>query len=278
MRKNILLNVDLPLSKLPRANKDLGQHFLKDQTIIRKITSDYAEEAEVILEIGPGPAVLTRELAQHDKELAVVEKDERMQEYLKDFVSEENTFFMDALTLDQNELLKKLNWENKKIWLVSNLPYNVASPLIVNFLQWTSIKQMTLMVQKEVGLKIIGKTAKGKDDMSSLHALCSNFFEVKELCKVPPGAFLPPPKVDSMVVSFKRIDSPGVPLEEFKKFEKFLRTLFQFKRKQVFNVLKALHPAEKLETAFAQCDIERTARAETFNKAAIQLLYSCLNS
>lgn len=266
------------MSNLPWANKDLGQHFLKDQTVIEKITSDFAEEAEVILEVGPGPAVLTRELANHNKPLAVVEKDERMQEYLIEFVKEENIFFQDALKLNEKELLSKLSWEDKKIWLVSNLPYNVASPLIVNFLQWPSINQMTLMVQKEVGLKIIGKTAKNKDEMSSLHALCSTFFEVSELCKVPPGAFLPPPKVDSMVVSFKRIPEPKISPDEFKKFETFLRRLFQMKRKQVYNVMKSHYSAEVLTSAFAECDIERTARAETFKKATIQLLYSCLNS
>lgn len=266
------------MSKLPKANKDLGQHFLKDKNVITKITTDFVEESEVILEVGPGPAVLTRELALHNKPLAVVEKDERMQEYLADFVSEENIFFMDALKLNEEELLDKLNWKDKKIWLVSNLPYNVASPLIVNFLQWKNISHMTLMVQKEVGLKIVGKTHKGKEEMSSLHALCSAFFEVKELCKVPPGAFLPPPKVDSMVVSFSKLEESPVGLDNFGSFESFLRTLFQFKRKQVYNVLKSRYSEEQLEAAFAQCDIPRTARAETFKKATIQLLYSCLNS
>jgi len=273
-----LQNADLFLNKLPRANKDLGQHFLKDKAVIEKITNDFADEADVILEVGPGPAVLTRELVNHKKPLAVVEKDERMEEYLLDFVSRENIFFMDALKLNEKELLENLNWENRRLWLVSNLPYNVASPLIVNFLSWTSIDQMTLMVQKEVGLKIIGRSAKNKDEMSSLHALCSAFFEVSELCKVAPGAFLPPPKVDSLVVSFKRRVDPKISIEELPKFEKFLRKLFQFRRKQVYNVLKSHYQAEVLDKAFTDCDIPRTARAETFNRATIQLLYSCLNS
>ncbi len=266
------------MSKLPWANKDLGQHFLKDKSVIEKITNNFAEEADVILEVGPGPAVLTRELAIHKKPLAVIEKDERMKEYLQDFVSDENIFFMDALKLNEKELLKNLDWENRRIWLVSNLPYNVASPLIVNFLSWSSIDQMTLMVQKEVGLKIIGRSAKNKDEMSSLHALCSAFFEVSELCKVAPGAFLPPPKVDSLVVSFKRRENPEITLAELPKFEKFLRRLFQFRRKQVYNVLKSHYQAEALDKAFTDCAIERTARAETFNRTTIQLLYSCLNS
>lgn len=266
------------MSKLPIANKDLGQHFLKDDTVIEKITTDFSEISDVILEVGPGPAVLTKELAKLEKPFAVVEKDRRMDEYLKEHVEEKNIFFMDALKLDETELLEKLSWEKRKIWLVSNLPYNVASPLIVNFIQWKSISHMTLMVQKEVGLKLIGKSAKGKDDMNSLHALCSSFYEVSELCKVPPGAFMPPPKVDSMVVSFNKRETPEIPPEDFKKYEKFLRALFRFRRKQVYNVLKSQYDPEKLEEAFTRCNISRTLRAETFKRADIQLLYSQLTS
>ena len=266
------------MSKLPFANKDLGQHFLNDASIIEKITTDFSEVADVILEVGPGPAVLTKELAKFEKPLAVVEKDRRMLEYIKDHVDENNIFFMDALKLEEEKLLSDLNWKERKIWLVSNLPYNIASPLIVNFLRWASISQMTLMVQKEVGLKIIGQTSKGKEDMNSLHALCAAFFEVRELCKVPPGAFLPPPKVDSMVVSFERREIPEVAPEDFKKYEKFLRALFRFRRKQVYNVLKSQYDPEKLDLAFTHCNIPRTARAETFKRADIQLLYSQLTS
>lgn len=266
------------MSKLPFANKELGQHFLNDSSIIEKITQSYNGVCDCTLEIGPGPAVLTKELALQERPLAVVERDPRMSEYLEEYVSPENTFFMDALKLNEAELFEKLNWNNKTVWLVSNLPYNIASPLIVNFLQWTSIKRMTLMVQKEVGQKIIGKKSKSKDEMSSLHALCSTFFKVSELCKVPPGAFIPPPRVDSMVVSFERIEAPDVELKDFHKFEKFLRSLFQQRRKQVYNVLKSRYSAEELDLAFTQCNISKTARAETFKRNDVQLLYRCLNS
>lgn len=266
------------MSKLPEANKKLGQHFLNDAEVIEKITTDFSEIADVILEVGPGPAILTTELAKYDKPLAVVEMDRRMIEYLKDLVLEKNIFFMDALKLNEEQLLEDLGWSDRKLWLVSNLPYNIASPLIVNFIQWKSVHQMTLMVQKEVGLKIIGKTAKGKDEMSSLHALCSAFFEVSELCKVSPDCFTPPPKVDSMVVSFNKREAPEIPVDEFRKYEKFLRSLFKLRRKQVYNVLKSQYDIEKLDLAFAHCNIPRTARAETFKRADVQLLYSQLIS
>lgn len=266
------------MNRLPHANKDLGQHFLKDQEVIQKITQDFADDCECILEIGPGPAVLTKELAEHGKPLAVVETDLRMKEYLEEYIKDEKILFMDALKLDEQELMQKLSWESKNVWLVSNLPYNIASPLIVKFLQWPTIKSMTLMVQKEVGFKIIGKTSKKKEEMSSLHALCSTYFEVSELCRVDPEAFLPPPKVDSMVVSFKRIAAPVIELSDFLNYEKFLRSVFKLRRKQVYNVMKTHYSTEALDGAFAHCNIDRKARAETFNKATIQLLYSYLNS
>lgn len=266
------------MNDLPKPNKSLGQHFLKDKSIIEKIVNDFPSTYDVILEVGPGPAILTKELHAHGIPLAVVERDERMLEYLKEYLEDENIIFQDALSLNEEELITELGWSDKDIWLVSNLPYNIASPLIVKFLQWPSVKKMTLMVQKEVGLKILGINSKGKEEMSSLHALCSNFFEVSELCQVAPGAFSPPPKVDSLVVSFKRIENPETPLDQFKKFEKFLRALFQFRRKQVYNVLKSQYDPEKLTEAFAHCNIERSLRAETFKRETIQLLYSKLTS
>ena len=72
-------------NKLPKANKELGQHFLRDQTVISKITSDWADQAEVIVEVGPGPAVLTELLAKNKKPLYLIEKDMRFKERLEEF-------------------------------------------------------------------------------------------------------------------------------------------------------------------------------------------------
>ena len=256
-------------NNLPWANKNLGQHFLRDAKVIESICNDFAEEAEAILEIGPGPGILTEHLAKHPLPFQVIEKDRRFPEYLSQFISEDQINIQDAMKVYFEQFFEEKKFSGKKVWLVSNLPYNVGTPLLVSFLQAPTIKYMTLMFQKEVANKVY--TTK-----SSLMCLCQTFFEAKLHCNVPPGAFQPPPKVDSAVVSLVRRENPAVPLEEFRKYEKFLRKLYQMKRKQVGKVLKPYYEQEFLESCLAKADAKRTDRAEIFNLEQVQLLYKLL--
>lgn len=266
------------MTKLPQANKTLGQHFLVDQKIITKITSDFETEAEVILEIGPGPGILTESLSQKKLPLHVIDKDERFPEYLREFVEEENIHITDALDWNLESGFEDWGWRGKTVWLVSNLPYNVSTPLLVKFLQSPSIKLMTLMFQREVADKVYAFDTREGKAMNSLMALSQTYFEAKILCKVPPGAFSPPPKVDSAVLSFVRRENPVVPLSDFRAFEKFLRHLFQFKRKQMGKILRASFEKEKLEKAFETTGLTSNLRAEALNLTQIQNLYKELTS
>lgn len=261
--------------KLPWANKDLGQHFLKDNKVITDITEDFSHVAKNIIEIGPGPGILTEHLANHNLPFHVIEKDERMIEYLGDIVKEGNINFTDALEVDYSEFIKERNI-GEELWLVSNLPYNVSTPLLLMFLQTPEIKYMTLMFQKEVADKVFPFATK-KNFLGSLMALSQTYFEAGLLCKVPPGAFIPPPKVDSAVITFKRRENPVIPLSEFKKFEKFLRAVFQFKRKQIGKGLKTYASKEKIESALAEIGHPVTVRAEALQLEDIQKLYKLLS-
>jgi len=260
------------LNNFPQANKALGQHFLIDQRVIESITTNFKEEASSIVEVGPGPGVLTKHLGKIDLPIFLVEKDERFPELLKEFVKEEDIFLHDALKFDFEAKFKEKDWSN--VWLVSNLPYNVSSPLLVNFLQYPTIKYMTLMFQREVADKAFPIDTREGKAMNSLLALSQNYFEVSLLCKVPKGAFQPPPKVESAVLSFVRRDNPVVPLAEFKSFEKFLRHLFQFKRKQIGKILKSYQSdASKIDETLEKIGRARTDRAESFKLEEIQQLY-----
>lgn len=264
------------MSKLPVAKKALGQHFLVDQKVITKITDDFADVSEAIVEVGPGPGILSEGLSQHKLPFHVIDKDERFPEYLKEFLPQENIHITDALEWDFEAGFKEWQWQEKTIWLVSNLPYNVSTPLLIKFLQAPSLKYMTLMFQREVADKIFAfDTRKGKA-MNSLMALSQTYFDVSLLCKVPPGAFSPPPKVDSAVLSFKRREDSPVALSDFKKFEKFLRHLFQFKRKQMGKILKSNYSGEALERTWSALGLSPTTRAEALNLEEIQKLYSTL--
>lgn len=258
--------------ELPSADKSLGQHFLRDQNIIQKICSDFKDEASAILEIGPGPGILTEYLAKIEKPFYVIEKDTRFGVYLDQFIRPDQVTMTDALAINLSSFFEEKRIQDKKIWLVSNLPYNVASPLLINFLQAPEIKFMTLMFQKEVADKVFPFSTT-KNFMSSLLVLSQAYFECDLLVKVPPGAFAPPPKVDSAVLSMKRRETPLVPLSEFRALEKFLRQLFSQKRKQLGGILKSFYPVGSIQETFNALNIPLTIRAEALTLDQVLELY-----
>jgi 16S rRNA (adenine1518-N6/adenine1519-N6)-dimethyltransferase len=262
----------MSLLPLPTADKSLGQHFLKDQKVIHTICENFKNIADAILEIGPGPGILTQHLAVHKLPFYVIEKDSRFPEYLEQFITPSQITIADALSIDLSSFLKEKNLADKKNWLVSNLPYNVGSPLLINFLQTPEIKYMTLMFQKEVADKVF-PFATTKNAMSSLLVLSQTYFECDLLCKVPPGAFTPPPRVESAVLTMTRRDIPLIPLSEFRKLEKFLRLIFGQKRKQLGGILKSSYEAQKIETIFKEENILLTIRSEALTLAEVLALY-----
>jgi len=242
------------------ANKKLGQHFLKDQTVIHKIVDCLPSNIEQIIEVGPGLGALTSQLRQLSKPLLLIEKDSRFVDHWKNEQIEIIQY--DAMKLDWHKLQHDYQFTPKSVWLVSNLPYNISAPLTVKFLPHIYISDMTLMYQKEVAEKILGS-----DVMGSLHMLCSNFFSIKKVLNVKPGAFIPPPKVDSTVLHFKRLPATKVKIEDIQAFEKFLRTLFSTPRKQLKSVLAALG------TSKSPIALDLTRRAETLTCEEVYAIY-----
>jgi 16S rRNA (adenine1518-N6/adenine1519-N6)-dimethyltransferase len=263
--------------ELPSTDKSLGQHFLRDQNIIQQICSDFKDQAEAIVEIGPGPGILSEHLALLGLPYYVIEKDTRFEVYLEQFIGSDQITMDDALQIQLSKFFEEKNISGKKIWLVSNLPYNIATPLLVNFLQAPEIKFMTLMFQKEVADKVF-PFATTKNSMSSLLVLCQSYFECDLLVKVPPGAFQPPPKVDSAVITFKRREIPLVPLEEFRTLEKFLRQMFSQRRKQIGGVLKSYYLPAKIQESFDSLGLSTTLRSEVFTLEQVLELYRLLRS
>ncbi|MCO4752838.1 MAG: ribosomal RNA small subunit methyltransferase A [Bacteriovoracaceae bacterium] len=248
------------MERPPKANKDLGQHYLKDKSVIEKIINDAPAEYDAIVEVGPGPGVITKELSQKGKPLYLIEMDTRFEPHLN-FENIKEIFFQDAMQFNWPEFLSKNGLEDKKIWLVSNLPYNASSQLFVQFLQVEQISNMTLMYQKEVGEKTYYRPG-AKNQMNSLLSLASAYTESKQVCKVSPGAFNPPPKVDSVVVTYDRLSSPRVAYSEFKTYESFLRKLFAMKRKQLGSVLKAWPAGKTLLSRLEESGFDARIRAE----------------
>lgn len=271
MLEDVLLTKVI-MGKLPSANKALGQHFLTDQKTISMITSDFASEADIIIEVGPGPGVLTKKLSELKLPLYLIEKDDRFIEDLKDLTP--HVFNQDALEFDWKRFLKPFS--GKKIWLVSNLPYNVGTPLFLKFLQLEQIKLMTLMFQKEVGEKTYLREQ--KNTTSGLLTLSSIYFDSKVLRKVPPGCFSPPPKVHSIVVSYQRKENPQFCLNEFSEVDRWTRIIFSQKRKQLGTVLKGSINADQLEKLKELKPEILKARSESLSLNQIYDLVSHLRS
>lgn len=260
------------MSRFPQANKRLGQHFLHDQGIINQICADFKSLAASIIEVGPGPGVLTSGLSEHSMPFRVIERDERFSAYLNKYLAPEHIQFCDALEVDFENFIR-LHDLPPPIWLVSNLPYNISVPLLLRFVRCPPIEFMTLMFQKEVGNKIFNFDEQKKSGMGSLMSLSQNFFDTKLLVKVPPGAFSPPPKVDSVVLSFTRKKNPVVPLEQFEEFECFLRKLFQYKRKKIAKGLVASYRIDTIHRILEENDVDQNARAESLDLETIQNIF-----
>ena len=153
----------------PYANKKLGQHFLCNEKVASLICSDFAGEAQSIIEVGPGKGILTKKLAALCLPMMVIEKDTHFKNILQSLLPNDSIIWEDALKVDFNNL-----FIGKETWLVSNLPYNTATPLLIKSLKVSKVSTMTLMFQKEVGLKIV-------ETMGSLMALCNTYFDCRSL-------------------------------------------------------------------------------------------------
>jgi 16S rRNA (adenine1518-N6/adenine1519-N6)-dimethyltransferase len=252
----------------PSANKKLGQHFLVSQKVIQAIVGSRPPEHDAILEIGPGPAVITKPLSEIKMPLHVIEMDDRFVPNLKELMPEENILLKDMLEVD----LDTLPWMKKyhHWWVVSNLPYNVGVPITLKLFRSKSCEHLTLMMQKEVALKFLPREPK---EMNSLQALSHFFFHVERVIHVPPGAFVPPPQVDSEVLAFHRLKDPLVPLEEWNEVEAFFRILFAHPRKQIGGILKKSFPQFDFDQVFRDIMIPKEIRAEALNLKEVKQLY-----
>lgn len=257
------------MGRFPEANKSFGQHFLNSPTVINKITSPLPEGTQAIVEVGPGPAVLTPHLKRYDLPIYVIEMDERFVELLSPVVGAENVFREDALKFDWQSFLMEKRLSH--IWLVSNLPYNVSVPLTLSFLRIPQITNMTLMYQKEVAEKFLPKDP--RNSMNSLHVLARTQFDINHVVYAPPGAFVPPPKVDSQVIHFKRKTRSDIELQNIDPFESYLRLLFGQRRKQIGGILRQEWGAELTTSSLEMAKLAPNMRSEALKYQDVLNLY-----
>jgi 16S rRNA (adenine1518-N6/adenine1519-N6)-dimethyltransferase len=249
------------------AKKSLGQHFLLDMNITRRIARTAGDIAgKPVLEIGPGPGGLTRALLEAGADpLIVIEKDARFLPLIEPLIewSEGRLRIVhgDALVADEGALLGGV-----RAGVVSNLPYNVATPLLVKWLKagrWRG--DMTLMFQKEVAQRIVAKP--GNDAYGRLAVLAQARCDARLEFIVPARAFTPPPKIASAIV---RLTDRADPYLDLDALERVTAAAFGQRRKMLRAALRSLTP--DAEALLRTAGLAPTARAEEIDQAGFRAL------
>lgn len=219
-----------------RPKKSLGQHFLRDDNIARKIVGSLEMPAgSVILEIGPGMGVLTRHLlAIPDIHLYCIEIDRESVSYLRERYPE-----LGDRLIEGDYLTMELALPAEKYSIIGNFPYNISSQIFFKVLeQRNRVKEVVGMLQKEVADRIAAPH--GNKTYGILSVLLQAFYDIEILFRVPPGVFSPPPKVMSAVIRMKRNTRDTLPCDEA-MFVKVVRQGFNNRRKTLRNALKNLN-------------------------------------
>ncbi len=245
-----------------RTKKRFGQHFLHDKSVINKIISAAKLEVDQqVVEIGPGLGVLTDELLPRCAHVQVMEIDRDLIERLE----QRND---SRLSINAGDVLK-LSWREfltqAPYTMVANLPYNISSQVVFKLIDHRDLFQrMVLMFQREVGERLVASP--GGKDYGILSVLCQLWFDISTVTLVKPGAFNPPPRVDSIVLKFIPLEQPRVDPVDVDLFRSVVKGAFTQRRKTVRNSLLASgFAADKVDCALAGAGISPGCRGETLS-------------
>lgn len=243
-----------------RPSKALGQHFLHDRAIVRRIADAAAlSRDDLVVEIGPGLGILTRELAARAGEVIAVELDARLAEYLQREFAGGNVRVVhaDALEVDYTALT-----HGRPYLVVANLPYSVATAIIERLLSGAHPpRRMVVMVQREVAERLCAEPPA----VSVLSVAAQLYTTPRIAFRVGTGAFVPPPNVESAVVVLDTRAETPLPREEHRRFFRVVRAGFGQRRKRLANALAAGLgiPKDEVEVALRAAGIDPSRRAET---------------
>ncbi|MCE6992913.1 16S rRNA (adenine(1518)-N(6)/adenine(1519)-N(6))-dimethyltransferase RsmA [Dyadobacter sp. CY323] len=220
-----------------RAKKHLGQHFLKDLNIAQRIVDGLSGHRNYnkVLEIGPGMGVLTQFLLQKDTfETYVIEIDTESVVYLQKHYPDLSPRIIEGDFLKLNTA----DHFSAPFGVIGNFPYNISSQIFFRALQIRDqIPEIVCMLQKEVAQRIASPP--GNKDYGILSVLLQAFYDIDYLVTVPPGAFDPPPKVQSGVIRLRRNSTSALDCDE-KLFFRVVKTAFNQRRKTLRNALKPI--------------------------------------
>ena len=229
---NSLYNNIIKNNVIPKRN--LGQNFLINENIISKICekSNITKE-DTVLEIGPGLGFLTRKLIKHAKKVIAIEKDKNLALFLsKEFSEFDNIEIINKDILEYD--FRCIGTSNIKV--VANLPYYITTPIIINLIEnITAIKSITIMVQKEVGNRLLA--INNSKEIGAITYFVNYYCNVNKILDVKSTSFYPRPKVDSVVVRLDKRDNVLVNTKNKDYMFKIIRSAFNMRRKTLVNAL-----------------------------------------
>jgi len=255
-----------------KAKKKYGQNFLKDESVLLKIIESMPKNDNKVVEIGPGLGDLTKKLVKY-KDVKAYEVDRDLYSILRvEFINEISSGKLDLVLTDVLEVWNEnSSLYEEKYDLIANLPYYIATNIILNAFSDNNCENIIVMVQKEVADKFT--VTSGDSDFSALGVISELLcLENRVIVEVPPTSFNPPPKVDSSVIYLKkdmtkRIDS---------KFNKFLKVAFSQPRKKLIKNLSSAYDKEKLTSLFIELDINENIRPHELSSSLYSQIYTSL--
>ncbi len=225
-----------------KANKNLGQNFLIDDTVIEDIVNGAnITKNDLVIEIGPGLGSMTALLVEKAKKVICIELDKKMIQILNDrFIAYNNIEIIneDVLKIDLNSLIEKEKKENEiqNVKIVANLPYYITTPIIMKLLEENlDIESITVMIQKEVADRLI-EIPSGKNTGAITYTVFY-YCEPEKIREVENTSFVPMPEVTSEVISLKLRKEPAVKVENKKVFFNIIKSAFMQRRKTLINAL-----------------------------------------
>jgi 16S rRNA (adenine1518-N6/adenine1519-N6)-dimethyltransferase len=241
-----------------RVRKRFGQHFLTDRHYLSRIVAAIAPRAgDAMVEIGPGPGALTEELARVVKPLHVIEIDRDLAAALR------ARFPPDEVKVHEADVLEfDLGALGEGLRVVGNLPYNISTPILFRIVEiGERVRDATFMLQKEVVDRMVAKP--DTPDYGRLSVMLQYRFAMAVALRVPPGAFTPPPKVDSAVVRMEPLPASRPRARDEALFARIVTAAFSQRRKTLRNAAKGLLEAAHFEAAA----VDPGRRGETLSVA-----------
>lgn len=253
--------------------KSLGQNFLIDDNILKKIVeAANLSKDDRVLEIGPGIGTLTRELGTLAHKVVAVEIDQRLIPILQETLAGFDNVSViqgDILKIDLVELVHN-SFDGKPFKVVANLPYYITTPIIMGILErGLPFESITVLIQKEVAQRMVASP--GSKEYGALSVAVQYYTIPRSVAKVPASVFMPPPKVDSMIVTMERRKEPPVFVEDRKLFFDVVHASFAKRRKTLLNNLVSAKEIlegwtrQEIEELLWECGIDPQRRGETLN-------------